>query len=83
MTHKSQVNFELIHFLFWIKEPNKSPNFSTFKRALVNICQIPHVIFESTSHFSLKFCINIECCRKHLLCTFLAETSILWSKAAQ
>ena len=29
MTHKSPVNFELIHFLLWIKGPNKSPNFQT------------------------------------------------------
>ena len=27
----------------------------------MHICQIPHVIFESTSHFSFKFCINLQC----------------------
>ena len=73
MTHKSPVNFELIHFLLWIKGPNKSPNFSTFKRALVKICQIPHVIFESTNYFSFKLCINIQCRQKGLLCAFLAQ----------
>ena len=26
----------------------------------MKICQIPHVIFESKSRFSLKFCINIQ-----------------------
>ena len=29
MTHKSLVNFELIHFLLWIKGSIKSPNFQT------------------------------------------------------
>ena len=64
MTHKSPVNFELIHFLLWIKGSNKSPNFLTFKRVLVKICQIPYVIFESTSHFSFKLWINIQCRQK-------------------
>ena len=27
MTHNSPVNFKLIHFLLWIKGPNKSPKF--------------------------------------------------------
>ena len=30
MIHYSPVNFKLVHFLFWIKEPNKSPNFWTW-----------------------------------------------------
>ena len=64
MTHKSPVNFELIHFLLWIKGSNKSPNFLTFKCVLVKICQIPYVIFESTSHFSFKLWINIQCRQK-------------------
>ena len=50
MTHNFSVNCKLIHFLFLIKGPNKSPTFQTFKCALVKICKIPHVIFESTSH---------------------------------
>ena len=33
-----------------------------------------HVIFESTSHFPFKFCINIQCCQKYFLYTFLAQT---------
>ena len=41
---------------------------------MLKICQIPHVIFESTSHCSFKFCINIQCCQKELFCTFLAQT---------
>ena len=75
MTHSSPVNFKLIHFLVWINGPHKSPNFETFS-ALVKICQIPHVIFGSTSQFSFKFCINLDL-QYHqtcVLCTFLAQT---------
>ena len=61
ITHISSVNFKLIHFLFWIKGPNKSPTFDTFESALVKICKIPHVIFASTSQFSFNVSINLEC----------------------
>ena len=30
ITHNSPVNLKLIHFLLWIKGPNKSPNLETF-----------------------------------------------------
>ena len=40
----------------------------------MHICQIPHVIFESTSHFSFKFCINLQCHERKLLCIFVAQT---------
>ena len=40
----------------------------------VNIRQIPHVIFDTTGQFFLKFCINLSCHERQLLCTFLAET---------
>ena len=49
----------IIHFLLWIKESNQSPNFETFK-CLVKIFEIPRLIFETTSQFSIKFCINIQ-----------------------
>ena len=50
ITHNSPVNFKLIHFLLGIKVPHKSPNFeSQLSSALVKICQIPHVIFQTTS----------------------------------
>ena len=39
MTHNSSVNFKLIHFLLWIKEPKNNPIFKTFESALVRICQ--------------------------------------------
>ena len=38
VTHNSPVNFKLVHFLLWIKGSHQSPNFCTFKRALVKIC---------------------------------------------
>ena len=63
-THNSPVNFKLIHFLFLIKGPSKSPNFQTFEYAVVKICQILYVILKSTSQFSFKFCINLQCNEK-------------------
>ena len=33
----------------------------TLLSTLVNICQIPHVIFEATSQFFFKFCITVQC----------------------
>ena len=31
MTRNSSVNFQLMHFLLWIKGPHKSPNWETFE----------------------------------------------------
>ena len=60
ITHNSPVNFKLIHLLLGIKVPHKSPNFeSQLSSALVKICQIPHVIFQTTSQFFFKFCITL------------------------
>ena len=61
MTHNSLVNLKLTHFLLWIKGPNKSPNFQTFKYGLVKIFQIPLVIFGTSNQFSFNFCINLDC----------------------
>ena len=58
MTHNLPINFKLTYFLLWIKGSHQSPNFYTFQHALVKICWIPHVIFES--QFSFKFCINVQ-----------------------
>ena len=41
------------------KKPIKMQIFEIFSSACVKIRQIPHVIFESTSQFSFKCCINI------------------------
>ena len=74
MTHNSPINFKLTHFLLWIKALKKRPNFYTFERALVKICQILHVILESTSQFAFKFYINLQCNQTYLPCSFLAQT---------
>ena len=58
MTHNSSLDFKLIHFLLWIKGSHQSLNFEILKLLLVKICQIPHVILESTSQFSFKFCLS-------------------------
>ena len=39
----------------------------------MKIYQIPHVIFESTSQFSFKFCINLQCHQISLFCTFFSS----------
>ena len=49
----------------------------------MHICQIPHVIFESTSHFSFKFCINLQCHQTKLLCTFLSSNIIYFGQTSQ
>ena len=41
---------------------------------LVKICQIPHVIFQTTTQFSIKFCITLQRHEIQLICTFLAQT---------
>ena len=56
MTHNSSVNFRLIHFLLWAKGSHQNPNFDT----LVKICQIPHVICQTTSQFFFKFFITMS-----------------------
>ena len=42
--------------------------------ARMKINQIPHVIFQSTSQFLLKFCIILQYYDTQLLCTFLTQT---------
>ena len=37
-TQNSPVNFRLIHFLLWIEGSHQSPNFYSFKHALMKIC---------------------------------------------
>ena len=41
--------------------------------ALVKIFHFPHVIFQTTSQFFFKFCINLQCQERQLLCTFLGQ----------
>ena len=73
ITHNSPVSFKLIYFLLCIKEPNKVPVLR-LSCALVKICQIPLVIFQTTSQFFFKFCITLKCHELYLLCTFLGQT---------
>ena len=39
----------------------------------VKICQILHVIFERTSQFSFRFCINLQYHQTQLICSFLTQ----------
>ena len=74
MTHNSSVHFKLIHFFYFgQKDPIKVP-ILTLSSTLVKICQIPHVIFQSTCQFFFKFCITHQCHERWLLSTVLAQT---------
>ena len=53
MAHNSPADFKLIYFLLWINEFYQSSIFATFKQALVKICKIPRIIFESTNQYSV------------------------------
>ena len=44
---------------------------------------MPHVIFESTSQFSFKFCINPQCHQTQLFCAFSAQALCTWVKRSQ
>ena len=51
-----------VEFLFWFSFANLLSKIkSLFFSLWTKICQILHVIFESTRQFSFKFCINIQC----------------------
>ena len=47
-------------FYFRWKHPIKVPILTLFF-ALVKICQIPHVIFQTTNQLFFKFCITLQC----------------------
>ena len=59
MTHKSPVNFKLIHFLLWTKGSHESPNFDTFQCSGENFpnssCHFPNhkLVFFQILHHSL------------------------------
>ena len=42
--------------------------------ALVKICQIHHVIFQTINQLFFRFCITLQCLEIQLLCTILAQT---------
>ena len=52
MTDNSSVDFKLILFNFGLKDPIKIP-ILTLSSALVKICHIPHVIFQTTSQLKV------------------------------
>ena len=60
-------------FYFGLKDTTKVP-ILRLSSAPVKICQILHVIFETTSQFFFKFRITLKFHQKELLCTFLAQT---------
>ena len=66
---------QLMHFLFGQKDPMKIP-ILTLSSVLFKICQIPHVIFQTTSQLFFKFSMTLHCHEIQLLCTFLAQTSV-------
>ena len=49
----------------------------------MEVCQIPHFIFESTSQFSFKFCINLQCHQTQLLCAFFSSNFIYSDQRSQ
>ena len=57
-----QITLILSTYIFYVgqKDPIKVP-ILTLSSALVKICQIPHVIVQTTSQFFFKFCITLEC----------------------
>ena len=52
MTDNSSVDFKFIVFQLWIKGSHQNPNFATLS-ALLKICFIPHVIFQTTSQLKV------------------------------
>ena len=54
------VDFKLTLFLLWIKGSHQYANLR-LSIALVKICHIPHVIFQTASQFFFKFCITLQC----------------------
>ena len=50
MTDNSSVDFKVILFQLWIKGSHQNPNFCSGE-----ICHIPYVIFQTTSHLKVMF----------------------------
>ena len=55
----------------------------TLPSVLMKICQIPHVMFQTTSHFLFKFSMTPQCHELQLPCTFLGQTSYTLHKKDQ
>ena len=80
MTKNFPVNFKLTQFLLWIKGSHQTPNFRLSKVLWWKFAIIPHIIFESTSQFSFKCCISIQCHKTKLLYTFFRSNIIYFGQ---
>ena len=69
-------------FNFGQKDPMKIPVL-TLSSVLMKICQIPHVIFQTTGRFFFKFFMTLHCHETELLCTFLGQTLYTLHKTDQ
>ena len=59
-SHNFSVDFKLSLSYFGLKDPINMPMLR-LSIALVKICYIPHVIFQTTSQFFFKFRITLQC----------------------
>ena len=75
ITHNSSVIFRSYIFYFGQKDLIKLP-ILTLPSVLVKICQIPHVIFQTTSQFFFKFCMTLHCHERLFLCTIFRSSVI-------
>ena len=73
ITYNSSVSCTSCILYFEQKNPMKIP-ILILSSALMKICQIPHAIFQATSHFFFKFCMTLQCHKIYLFSTFLGQT---------
>ena len=64
----------LIFVYFYLVLPCYFVKWNLFFSWWTKICKILHIILESTSQFSFKFCTNLHWNQTSLLSTFLAQT---------
>ena len=55
----------------------------TLSSVLIKICQISHVIFQTTNQFFFEFCMTPQCHELQLLCNFLGQTLHIFHKKYQ
>ena len=68
-----------MHFLLWTKGPMKIP-ILTLWNVLMKICQILHVIFQTTSQLFFKFCLTLQCHEIYSSVLFYVKRCILCTK---
>ena len=69
-----------VRFLLWTKGSHKII-ILTLSSVLIKICQILHVVSQTTSLFFFKFCMTVQCHEIPLPCTFYVKYYILCTKA--